>query len=133
MCLVHISPPRLRGTRTIGLVTVFDHKTTDMPLEARRSCPVWRIWQCLPSKTASPLRPCVLAGRKGIADLLPSSSTAQTGPAVTLVQKCASTGCKVWNKAVLLRLHKEELEAFKDETTTAAIQLVSARTSRFQF
>ena len=50
----------------------------------------------------------MLAGRKVIADL-PSSSV-QTGPAVTVIRICASTGFK----AALLRLDKEELEAVRD-------------------
>ena len=56
---------------------------------------------------------------------LPSTSLAQTGHAVTLIQKCASTGFKGWNKAMLLRLDKEELDAVKDETTTAEIRLAT--------
>ena len=50
-------------------------------------------------------------------------ATAQTGHAATLIQKCASTGFKGLNRVMLLRLDTEELEAVKDETTTAEIRL----------
>ena len=107
--------------RTIGHATVFDHMTGNISHLKRDVVLNLEDWQCLPSETTSPLHLCTLAGRKLTPDL-PSTSLEQTGHAVTLIQKCASTGFQGWHKAMLLRLDKEELDAVKDETTTAEIR-----------
>ena len=102
-------------TRTIGHTTVFDYMTGNIAHLKRDVVLNLEDWQCLLFlKTISPLHFYILAGRKVTLDL-PSTSLAQTGHAVTLIQRCASAGFKDWNR--------EELDAVKDWTTTAEIRL----------
>ena len=108
-------------TRTIRHATVFDYMTGNITHLKRDVVLNLEDWQWLPSKTISPLHLYILAERTMVPNL-PSTSLAQTGHAVTLIQKCASTGLKGWNRAMLLRLDREKLDAVKDETTTAEIR-----------
>ena len=108
-------------TRTSRHATVFDHMTGNITHLKRDVVLNLEDWQCLPSKTIFALRFYTLAVRKVTPDL-PSTILAQSGHAVTLIQKCASTGLKSWNIAMLLRLDKEEFDAVADGTTTAEIR-----------
>ena len=69
--------------------------------------------------------PLHIGGAKSDSGLALHQSGANWAAAATLIQKCASTGLKGWNKAMLLRLDKEELDAVKGETTTAEIRLAT--------